>query len=45
MHRWTGRLAFVLTLPVAYHCIFKLGFRHGDTRVHWISGAKILTLD
>lgn len=29
VHRWSGRLAFVLTLPVAYHCIFKLGF-HGD---------------
>jgi mono/diheme cytochrome c family protein len=33
LHRWSGRLAFVLTLPVAYHCIFKLGFRHPDSRV------------
>ena len=32
-HRWSGRLAFVFTLPVAYHCIFKLGFRQPDTRV------------
>jgi hypothetical protein len=32
-HRWTGRLSFVATLPVAYHCIFKLGFQHTDTRV------------
>jgi len=32
-HRWSGRLAFVFTLPVAYHCIFKLGFRHPDGRV------------
>ena len=32
-HRWTGRLAFLLTLPVAYHCIFKLGFQSGDDRV------------
>ena len=32
-HRWSGRLAFVCTLPVAYHCIFKLGFRSADTRV------------
>ena len=32
-HRWSGRLAFVFTLPVAYHCIFKLGFRSPDTRV------------
>src|SRR5919201_4300091 len=33
VHRWSGRLAFALTLPVAYHCIFKLGFRNADTRV------------
>ena len=33
LHRWTGRLAFALTLPVAYHCIFKLGFQSGDDRV------------
>ena len=33
LHRWSGRLAFVLTLPVAYHCIFKLGFQSGDERV------------
>jgi cytochrome c553 len=33
MHRWSGRLAFAFTLPVAYHCIFKLGFQHPDNRV------------
>jgi mono/diheme cytochrome c family protein len=33
VHRWSGRLAFACTLPVAYHCIFKLGFRHPSTRV------------
>jgi hypothetical protein len=33
VHRWTGRLAFALTIPVAYHCVFKLGFQTGDTRV------------
>jgi len=32
-HRWVGRLTFVATLPVAYHCIFKLGFQHPTTRV------------
>jgi cytochrome c553 len=32
-HRWSGRLAFIFTLPVAYHCIFKLGFQHSSTRV------------
>ena len=33
MHRWSGRLAFLCTLPVAFHCIFILGFRSTDTRV------------
>ena len=37
VHRWSGRLAFVATLPVAYHCIFKLGFQSGDNRVLWHS--------
>jgi Family of unknown function (DUF6529) len=33
VHRWTGRVAFLCTLPVAYHCVFKLGFQTGDDRV------------
>ena len=33
VHRWTGRLAFLLTLPVAYHCIFQLGFQSGNDRI------------
>jgi mono/diheme cytochrome c family protein len=33
VHRWSGRLAFVFVLPVAYHCIFKLGFQDPDRRV------------
>src|SRR6476620_8924470 len=33
VHRWSGRLAFAFTLPVAYHCIFKLGFQDPSTRV------------
>jgi hypothetical protein len=37
IHRWSGRLAFVFTLPVAYHCIFKLGFQDTDSRVLWHS--------
>src|SRR2546430_8662117 len=31
--RWSGRLAFAFTLPVAYHCIFKLGFLSPSGRV------------
>jgi mono/diheme cytochrome c family protein len=33
VHRWSGRIAFILILPVAYHCIFKLGFQDPDARV------------
>jgi hypothetical protein len=32
-HRWTGRAVFVLTLPVAYHCIFRLGYQDYTDRV------------
>jgi len=43
VHRWSGRLAFVFTLPVAYHCIFKLGFRNPGTRVlaHSLLGCAV----
>jgi mono/diheme cytochrome c family protein len=43
VHRWSGRLAFLLTLPVAYHCIFKLGFQHATTRVlaHSLLGCAV----
>jgi cytochrome c553 len=42
-HRWSGRLAFAFTLPVAYHCIFKLGFRSPDGRVlaHSLFGCAV----
>jgi hypothetical protein len=33
IHRWSGRLAILCTLPVAFHCIFMLGFQTGDARV------------
>ena len=43
VHRWSGRLAVLCTLPVAFHCIFILGFRSTDTRVlvHSIVGSFI----
>ena len=34
VHRWSGRIAILLTLPVAYHCIFLLGFGTYDTRAY-----------
>ena len=33
MHRISGRLAFLVSLPVAYHCLYQLGFQHSSTRV------------
>jgi hypothetical protein len=43
VHRWSGRLAFLCLLPVAFHCIFILGFRTTDTRVliHSIAGSVV----
>jgi hypothetical protein len=43
IHRWLGRLAFVCTLPVAFHCIFILGFQTRDARVaaHSIVGSFV----
>ncbi len=32
-HRWTGTAAFLISLPVAYHCLWSLGFQNTDTRV------------
>jgi hypothetical protein len=33
IHRWSGRLAILFTLPVAFHCIFILGFQTDEARV------------
>ncbi len=32
-HRWIGTVAFFFTLPVAYHCLWALGFQTTTTRV------------
>ena len=43
IHRWSGRLAFLCTLPVAFHCIFILGFDSSDSRTlaHSILGSFV----
>src|SRR5262249_39032957 len=43
IHRWSGRIAVLLTLPVAFHCIFILGFQTANARVlaHSILGALV----
>jgi hypothetical protein len=33
LHRWSGRLAVLISLPVAAHCLYALGFQSVDTRV------------
>lgn len=40
VHRWSGTAAFVVSLPVAYHCLWSLGFQDTDTRVlaHSLAG-------
>ena len=32
-HRWNGRVVLLLTLPVAYHCIVRIGFQDTTGRV------------
>lgn len=33
VHRWSGRGAFLLSIPVAFHCLYSLGLQFGDSRV------------
>jgi Family of unknown function (DUF6529) len=33
LHRISGRLAFIISLPVAYHCLYQLGFQHSSARI------------
>jgi hypothetical protein len=54
LHRWSGRAAFLLTVPVAVHCLYAVGFQSFDARTlaHSVFGctfygaftAKMLTL-
>jgi hypothetical protein len=39
-HRWSGRAAFLLAVPVAVHCLYALGFQSADARVllHSLAG-------
>ena len=33
LHRWSGRLAFLATIPVAFHCLYSLGLGFDTPRV------------
>ena len=39
-HRWSGSVAFVVTLPVAFHCLWALGFGVASPRavLHGVAG-------
>jgi hypothetical protein len=43
VHRLSGRLAFLFSLPVAYHCLWSLGFQSTTTRVlaHSVLGCVV----
>src|SRR5207253_5805209 len=43
VHRWSGRAAILLTLPVAYHCVFLLGFGTHSPRIliHSLLGSAL----
>jgi len=40
LHRWSGRAAFLLSIPIAVHCLYALGFADYDARtlVHSVTG-------
>lgn len=40
VHRWSGRIAFIFTVPVVVHCVYALGFQTYSPRVivHSIAG-------
>jgi len=43
VHRLSGRLAFIASLPVAYHCLWSLGFQDSSARVliHSLAGCAV----
>lgn len=40
LHRWSGTVAFLFTIPVAYHCLWALGLDTSSTRtlIHGVAG-------
>ena len=44
VHRWSGRVRpFLLTIPVAYHCVFRYGFQTYSQRlaIHSFFGVAV----
>ncbi|SDU51757.1 DUF6529 family protein [Jiangella alkaliphila] len=42
LHRWSGRAAFLLTVPIAVHCLYALGYQTATPRVLVHSAAGTL---
>jgi hypothetical protein len=42
-HRWSGTVAFLVTLPVAFHCVWSLGLEDEPARVlvHSVAGCVL----
>lgn len=40
VHRWSGRAAVIVTVPVAVHCLYALGYQPGEPRtlIHSLFG-------
>ncbi|MEV2217876.1 DUF6529 family protein [Streptomyces sp. NPDC050997] len=37
LHRWSGRAAFLVAVPVAVHCLYALGYQTSESRLLWHS--------
>ena len=44
LHRWSGRVAVLLTVPVAVHCLYALGFQTGDATGTGALAVRVLLL-
>ncbi|HCT81221.1 MAG TPA: hypothetical protein DGT23_32565 [Micromonosporaceae bacterium] len=33
LHRWSGRIAFFVAVPIGVYCLYGVGFQHHNTRV------------
>jgi len=43
LHRWSGTVAFLVSLPIAFHCVWSLGFSDSSVRtlIHSLAGCLV----
>jgi len=43
LHRWSGTVAFLVSLPIAFHCVWSLGFSDSSARtlIHSLAGCLV----